>query len=384
MGSQRIVSKLGSSDIFTLRNPLTDTTANKQNFVPKLTDLTGKIKVRYDSLGVVYKGTSQGSAGLITSTAGRIPTPLKYYFHSDHLGSSSLITDATGGTVQHLEYIPFGEVFIDERAATSTWSTPYKFNAKELDEETGLYYYGARYYDPRTSVWISVDPLAEKYPEVGSYVYCHDNPVNMVDPDGRWDVKVHASSDRGNHPYAVYVVTDRTGNVVYKTVVRVKGTGGRNRGVTNSDTPQGKFKITGWRTPGDKKHPTESYGKEDFLNLYYLGGEGKKRQGFQTHGGRKQSPELSDTHGCPRMANADIKEFKEITTNLEINDAKEKKGYLTLTDDLSKPVSFSDRSVIKNQEQEYEGGQLKEVTITGQGSPYLKGKVTNLKVEDKK
>ena len=61
MGSQRIVSKLGSSDIFTIRNPLTDTTANKQNFVPKLTDLTGKIKVRYDSLGVVYKGTSQGS-----------------------------------------------------------------------------------------------------------------------------------------------------------------------------------------------------------------------------------------------------------------------------------------------------------------------------------
>ena len=101
------------------------------------------------------------------------------------MGSSSLITDATGGIVQHLEYIPFGEVFIDERAATSTWSTPYKFNAKELDEETGLYYYGARYYDPRTSVWISVDPLAEKYPNVGSYVYCFNNPVKFFDPDGK-------------------------------------------------------------------------------------------------------------------------------------------------------------------------------------------------------
>ena len=184
MGSQRIVSKLGSSDIFTIRNPLTDTTANNQNFVPKLTDLTGKIKVRFDSLGVVYKGTSQGNVGMITSTAGRIPTPLKYYFHSDHLGSSSLITDATGGIVQHLEYIPFGEVFIDERAATSTWSTPYKFNAKELDEETGLYYYGARYYDPRTSVWISVDPLAEKYVGRSSYEYCFSNPVKIIDPTG--------------------------------------------------------------------------------------------------------------------------------------------------------------------------------------------------------
>jgi len=117
----------------------------------------------------MYRGTDNAGAGMITSTAGRITTPQQYFFHSDHLGSSSLITDILGNTVQHLEYIPFGEVFIDERAATSTWSTPYKFNAKELDEETGLYYYGERYYDPRTSVWISVDPLAEKYPNVALF-----------------------------------------------------------------------------------------------------------------------------------------------------------------------------------------------------------------------
>ena len=190
MGSQRIVSKLGSSDIFTIRNPLTDTTANKQNFIPKMNDLTGKIKVRYDSLGVVYKGISQGNGSLITSTAGEITSPQQYYFHSDHLGSTSIITDITGNVAQHIEYIPFGEVFIDERPASSTWSTPYKFNAKELDEETGLYYYGARYYDPRSSVWISVDPLAEEKPWLSSYVYCLNNPLKFIDPDGEdeWDV----------------------------------------------------------------------------------------------------------------------------------------------------------------------------------------------------
>jgi hypothetical protein len=85
-----------------------------------------------------------------------------------------------------------------------------------------------------------------------------------------------------------------------------------------------------------------------------------------------------------RMANADIKELKGITTQLEMKDAKEKKGYLTLTDDLSKPVGFSDRSAIKNQEQVYEGGQLKEVTTITQGSTYLKGKAIELKVDDKK
>jgi RHS repeat-associated protein len=93
-----------------------------------------------------------------------------------------------GDVVQHVEYVPFGEVFIEER--NNTWNTPFLFNAKELDEETGLYYYGARYYDPRTSVFLGVDPLAEKYPGISSYAYCANNPVRFVDPDGRdvWEV----------------------------------------------------------------------------------------------------------------------------------------------------------------------------------------------------
>jgi RHS repeat-associated protein len=81
-----------------------------------------------------------------------------------------------------VEYVPFGEVFIEER--NNTWNTPYLFNAKELDEETGLYYYGARYYDPRISLWLSADPLQEKYPNVSTYAYCAQNPVKFVDPDG--------------------------------------------------------------------------------------------------------------------------------------------------------------------------------------------------------
>jgi RHS repeat-associated protein len=108
---------------------------------------------------------------------------LQFYYHSDHLGSSSLIPDLDGNEAQHIEYGPFGEVFIEER--NSTWNTPYKFNAKELDEETGLYYYGARYYDPRVSVWLGVDLMAEKYPGVSGYTYCANNPVKFIDPDGK-------------------------------------------------------------------------------------------------------------------------------------------------------------------------------------------------------
>lgn len=64
------------------------------------------------------------------------------------------------------------------------WNSPYLFNAKEFDEETGLYYYGARYYDPRLAMWLGVDALAEKYPNMGAYAYCANNPVKLVDPDG--------------------------------------------------------------------------------------------------------------------------------------------------------------------------------------------------------
>ncbi len=100
----------------------------------------------------------------------------------NHLGSSSLITNLAGEIVQHIEYVPFGEVFIEER--NNKWNTPFLFNAKELDEETGLYYYGARYYDPRTSIWISTDPLQEKYPNISTYAYTFQNPVKFIDPDG--------------------------------------------------------------------------------------------------------------------------------------------------------------------------------------------------------
>ena len=84
--------------------------------------------------------------------------------------------------VQHIEYVPFGEVFIEER--NSIWNTPYLFNAKEFDEETGLYYYGARYYDPRLSLWISTDPLQEKYYGISTYCYAYNNPIRYVDPTG--------------------------------------------------------------------------------------------------------------------------------------------------------------------------------------------------------
>ena len=115
---------------------------------------------------------------------------MQFFYHPDHLGSSSYITNLEGEVVQHIEYVPFGEVFIEER--NNIWNTPYLFNAKEFDEETGLYYYGARYYDPRVSLWISVDSEKENSPQYSAYAYCLNNPILLLDPDGNSPVSIFA------------------------------------------------------------------------------------------------------------------------------------------------------------------------------------------------
>jgi RHS repeat-associated protein len=148
--------------------------------------------------------------------------PDVFYYHPNHLGSTSFVTDVEGDIYQHLEYFPFGESWIEEVSGRN--SMPYLFTAKELDRETGLYYFGARYYDPRTSVWQSADPALNEYlpivpvdekarehnaklPGMGGifnssnlnlYAYCLNNPLRSIDPDGKRTYFVNGISN--NNP----------------------------------------------------------------------------------------------------------------------------------------------------------------------------------------
>ncbi|MDY3525979.1 type IV secretion protein Rhs [Riemerella anatipestifer] len=136
-----------------------------------------------------------------------------YYYHPDHLGSSSYITDKDGNISQHTEYIAFGEVLFDEHKVSRRM--PYLFNGKELDSETGLYYYGARYYDPKTSIWLNVDPLAEKYPFTSPYTYTNNNPIMFVDPDGKDIIIWYLASDGKMRTYDYKYGKNYTGKNKY-------------------------------------------------------------------------------------------------------------------------------------------------------------------------
>ena len=219
IGSQRIVSKLGDLASYGAdprRIPYAGNEADglKVDYKSKYGQQLQAIKDNYRTFDIAYNGQdnddyvngkgfccddntpeavqARAMAGTRTARAKAIDGNFKpnddyekmqFYYHPDHLGSSSYITNLDGEVSQHIEYVPFGEVFIEER--NNTWNTPYLFNAKELDEETGLYYYGARYMDPKISMWLGVDPLMEKYPSVTGYCYTMDNPIRFIDPDGR-------------------------------------------------------------------------------------------------------------------------------------------------------------------------------------------------------
>ena len=105
-----------------------------------------------------------------------------YWYHPDHLGSSSWITEKSGYSAQHLHYMPWGEDFVNQR--TTDYAARFTFSAKEKDKETGFSYFGSRYYNSDLSIWLSVDPMSDKYPSMSPYVYCANNPVKLVDPNG--------------------------------------------------------------------------------------------------------------------------------------------------------------------------------------------------------
>lgn len=211
IGSHRIVSKIGDfasygSDPRRIQYAGSEADAISVDYAGKYSAQQEAIKENYATFDVPYNGTDNndyvngegfccddGSMEAAQTRAmakalednfqeGDAYENLQFYYHSDHLGSSSYITNLEGEVVQHIEYVPFGEVFIEER--NNIWNTPYLFNAKEFDEETGLYYYGARYYDPRVCNFISVDKFAEKYPYFTPYCYTANSPQKFIDING--------------------------------------------------------------------------------------------------------------------------------------------------------------------------------------------------------
>ncbi len=173
--AERITSQIGRGNFSGINTPV----VGDSLIEAKLQAVTGN---------VIYPGNltvpdSLLLAYLDTLTNQQDSTSTLYFYHPDHLGSGSWITFTDGDAVQHLHYLPWGESMVDQRFHLFE-GVRYTFSAKEKDTETGYGYFGARYYSSDLSIWLSVDPMADKYPSLSPYVYCANNPIKLVDPNG--------------------------------------------------------------------------------------------------------------------------------------------------------------------------------------------------------
>jgi RHS repeat-associated protein len=111
----------------------------------------------------------------------------EYYTHSDHLGSTGIVTDETGTVVEEIGYLPFGSTLFRNTYNGSTWASAYRFTGQEFDPEYDLYNYNARLYDPIMSRFITPDtivPNPYNPQSLNRYTYCLNNPLTYIDPSG--------------------------------------------------------------------------------------------------------------------------------------------------------------------------------------------------------
>jgi RHS repeat-associated protein len=159
-------------------------------YIDNLYEVTGSLKTKHIFLGGqrVCSVTQNSSSRQIL------------YYHTDHLGSTNAITSTGGKVVQSSQNTPYGSF-----SSNPTVRNPYLFTGKELDS-TGLYYYGARYYDPVVGRFITADNFISKpyNPQyLNRYAYCMNNPLRYIDPTGN-DSLDFASSHSWDNPFSSY------------------------------------------------------------------------------------------------------------------------------------------------------------------------------------
>ena len=145
----------------------------------------------YSGINPVYEVNSTGSACYVYGPTGLLAKRTMidqeshtYYYHKDHLGSTRSVTDSSKNIIAASTYHPFGETEVEEG------SERYLYNGKERDE-TGLYYYGARYYDPEIGRFVTRDLIKGRKSNsqtLNRYSYCLNNPINFIDPYGNFGV----------------------------------------------------------------------------------------------------------------------------------------------------------------------------------------------------
>ena len=396
IGSQRIVSKLGDLASYGAdprRIPYAGNEADGLtiNYKDKYNQQLQSIKDNYKTFDLPYNGQDNPNyvngkgfssdddtpeaaqaRAMVKTRAGEAGTNerMQFYYHPDHLGSSSYITNLDGEVAQHIEYVPFGEVFIEER--NNTWNTPYLFNAKEFDEETGMYYYGARYYEPRLSLWMNCDPMEENLPSSSTYSYAANNPIRFIDMEGKIPFDKSVAHTR---------ISSGFGIRKHPITGELKGHGGIDLATagTGHDVhvlADGVVKKVGWNVKVDSKGNKTGYGRyvvvqhsDGYESLYaHL-----DKNGVAVSVGDK----VSENDVIAKSGNTGGSTGPHL--HIEIS-----KGNILQKSNKIDPSSIPDLQLLLHPDnKEYYGGELSPVTVYGHApTPMLLQPISLPKIEE--
>ena len=152
---------------------------------PVVTKFVGEMYEETDNVGTIFIFLGSQRVAAIDTISG---SPM--YYHMDHLGSTNVMSDSNGNVAELLEYDPYGKIHRHDNLAGNTRLAKQQFTGKKLDDETGLIYFGARYYDPTLGRFITADTIVQNPSDpqtLNRYSYCGNNPINRIDPDGhKW------------------------------------------------------------------------------------------------------------------------------------------------------------------------------------------------------
>jgi RHS repeat-associated protein len=189
-GQQEHAAAKGSSATETTWSPaLTDFNEVLVGLDQKPLD-TASLKL--PTLAAYYPETVTPSSTASTAESASTTPRILFWYHPDYLGNVDLVTERDGYAHEFFMYNPWGEEMHQWNANTYAFTSPYRFNAKELDPETGLAYYGARYYQNKLGVWLSVDQMANAAPGWTPYRFGFNNPIKFTDPNGLFETELDA------------------------------------------------------------------------------------------------------------------------------------------------------------------------------------------------
>ncbi len=275
-----------------------------ENEVYYVRDVNGAVLAEYDGAGNLLTEYVYGNGQRLAKLN---PNTTVDYYLNDHLGSAR----AMYGSGWSANYYPFGEV------ASQTGSdedTHFDFTGQERDHGTGLMYFGARFYDAEIGRWLAVDPLASTYPTLSPYVYTANNPIILIDTDGKKIIKFTVNLDKATA--TLYSTTNPTRTVPVAV-------GSERTPFLSSPGTTFYVRGTAWGPVSSLWAHSQTSWQEDNRNpfgpaMIILEDESGKKSSEHLHGtngpldggivyiGGVSSNRRKFTHGCIRFTNEEI------------------------------------------------------------------------------